>query len=230
MKNKEILTTEKTWDAIAKSFDVTRKKPWPQVIHFLNELSKTDTIVDIGCGNGRHTIPSAERCKEVIGIDISQNLLNIVNNKCNEKKLKNVSLIHANMVNIPLKNNSFDAILYIASLHNIKGRDNRIRSLQEINRILKKDGKALISVWSRWQDKFRFYFLKKLFNKKEEFGDISINWTQHNLNVPRFYHLYSKREFIKDIHQTNLIIEKLNVVKLRSKISADNYFAIVQKE
>ncbi len=229
MYNNDIKTAEKTWDTIAESFDVTRKKPWPQVINFLNVLSKSNTIADIGCGNGRHIFPCAEHCKEVIGIDISQNLLNIVKNKCNEKKLKNVFLIHANMTSIPLKNDSFDAILCIASLHNLKGRINRIKLLQEIYRILKKDGTALISVWSRWQDKYRYYFLKKLFKKKEEFGDINIHWTQHNLNVPRFYHLYSKREFVRDINQSNLKIEKLNLVKLHSKISADNYFAIVQK-
>lgn len=229
MNNNHIQTTEKTWDTIAESFDVTRKKPWPHVINFINNLSKSDTIADIGCGNGRHILPSAEKCKEVIGIDLSQNLLNIVKNKCNEKNLINVSLIHTNMIDTPFKNDSFDAILCIASLHNVKGRDNRIRSLKEINRILKNDGKALISVWSRWQDKYRYYFLKKLLKEKEEFGDINIRWTQHNLNIPRFYHLYSKREFIKDIHLAHLIIKKLNIVKLHSKVSADNYFAIVQK-
>jgi len=225
----DIKTAEKTWDTIAKSFDATRKKPWPQVIDFIKELTKSHTVVDIGCGNGRHILPCAKQCKDVIGIDISKNLLNIVKNKCIVKGLNNVSLIHANMTNIPLKNNSFDTILCIASLHNVKGRKNRIRSLKEIYRILKNDGKAFISVWSRWQDKYRYLFLKKLFIEKEEFGDINIQWTQHNLNIPRFYHLYSKREFIKDINQANLIIEKLKNVKLHSKTNADNYFAIVQK-
>ncbi len=229
MEDNHIKTSEKTWDAIAESFDVTRRKPWRQCIDFINGLSESHTVADIGCGNGRHLFPCAERCKNVIGIDISQNLLNIAKNKSKEKGLNNVDFIHANMVKIPLKNDSVGTVLCIASLHNIKGREERLRSLKEIHRILKNGGRALISVWSRWQDKYRIYYLKKLFYIEEEFGDIEIYWRQHNLNIPRFYHLYSKREFAKDLNQVDLEIEKIQSIKLHSKITADNYFAVVRK-
>lgn len=229
MDKNDILTNEKTWDAIAESFNVTRRKPWPQVIDFIKEISDSKFVADIGCGNGRHLIPCAKLCNNVVGIDISKKLLNIVKNKCKDKGLNNVDVIHANMTSIPLKNCSLEAILCVASLHNIKGRENRISSLKEINRILIDGGKALISVWSRWQDKYRYHFLKKFINSKEEFGDINIYWRQHNLNIPRYYHLYSKREFINDIKKTNLEVESIKCVKLHSKISTDNYFAIVQK-
>lgn len=229
MVNNHVKIAEKTWDAIAESFDVTRRKPWRQCIDFINGLSESHMVADIGCGNGRHLLPCAERFKNVIGIDISQNLLNIAKNKIKEKGFSNVVFIHANMTKIPLKDDSLDSILCIASLHNIKGRDERLRSLKEVYRILKNDGRALISVWSRWQDKYRTHYLKKLFYNKEEFGDIEIYWRQHNLDIPRFYHLYSKREFVKDLNQVGLEIEKIQSVKLHSNISADNYFAVVRK-
>jgi len=116
-------------------------------------------------------------------------------------------------------------------LHNIKGRENRIQTLKELKRILKKEGTALISVWSRWQDKYRKMFFRNLFmDKKElEFGDIDIYWKQHNLNVPRFYHLYSKKEFEEDLKKAGLVIKKIESVKLHSKKYADNFFAIVKK-
>lgn len=229
MVNNHIKTAEKTWDVIAESFDITRSKPWCQCIDFINGLSKSHVVADIGCGNGRHLLPCAKHCKNVIGIDISQKLLNITKNKVKEEGLNNVLFIHANMVQIPLKDSSLNSILFIASLHNIKGKEERLCSLKEVHRILKNDGRALISVWSRWQDKYRRHFLKKLFYDKGEFGDIEIQWKQHNLNIPRFYHLYSKREFAKDLNQANLEIEKIQSVKLHSNIVADNYFAIVRK-
>lgn len=229
MNKNNILTNEETWNIIAESFDRTRKKPWPQVIDFINEISGSEIVADIGCGNGRNIIPFSNQFKKIFGIDISKKMLNIVKLKSDGKKLNNLYLLKADMINLPMKNDSFDAILFIASVHNIKGRDNRVQSLKEINRILKKDGKALISVWSRWQDKYRYKFFKKLVYRKEEFGDINIYWKQHNLNIPRFYHLYSKREFINDLIQSNLKIKKIDSIKLHSKISADNYFAIVQK-
>jgi alkylated DNA repair protein alkB family protein 8 len=230
MLDNNMKTAEETWDAIAESFDVTRKKPWNQCIEFINNISKNDIVADIGCGNGRHLIPCARKCSKIIGIDISRNLLNIVKKKLLDENINNVSLFHANMVELPIKKNSIDSVICIASIHNVKGRFQRIQSIKEIFRILRKNGTALISVWSKWQDKYRIYFLKKLFTHKGEFGDINIYWRQNNLNIPRFYHLYSKREFLKDLTEANFVIDEIVNVKIHSTHSADNFFAKVRKE
>lgn len=224
-KNQEI------WDLIAKSFDKTRQKPWKQCIDFIKNLEKPNLVVDIGCGNGRHLVICAEYCKKAIGLDLSKELLIIAKEKLEEKKLKNAIFLHSDAKYIPLKNETVDAVLYIASLHNIQGRQNRIQSLKELKRILKKEGTALISVWSRWQDKYRKLFLKnRLLQKGElEFGDIDIYWKQHSLNVPRFYHLYSKKELIEDIKKAGFTIREIKSVKLHSKKFPDNFFAIVKK-
>jgi len=227
--NKE--SSEETWNTIAQSFDRTRRKPWKQCIDFINTLTKTNIVLDLGSGNGRHLIPLAKHCKKAVAVDISRELLQITQHKVTENNLNNVVLLHSDVVNIPVKNNSVDALLFIASLHNIKGKENRIQSLKEIRRILKNNGKALISVWSRWQDKYRRQFFKKWLkqNNGGEFGDINIYWKQHGLNIPRFYHLYSKREFISDLKKADLEILEIQDVKLHSKKHPDNYFAIVTK-
>ena len=61
------------------------------------------------------------------------------------------------------------------------------------------------------------------------FGDIDIYWRQHGLNIPRFYHLYSKKELQTDIKQAGLDIIKIEGVKYFSKKYYDNYFAIIKK-
>ncbi|MCK5031476.1 MAG: class I SAM-dependent methyltransferase, partial [Thermoplasmatales archaeon] len=134
--------SEKTWGAIAQSFDATRRKPWKQCIDFIDTFTKEDLVVDVCCGNGRHLIPCAKHCKKAIGIDLSRELLYIVQKKLDENNLDNTNLLHSDVVHIPLKHDTVDAVLYIASLHNIKGRDRRIQSLREVRRILKNDGKA----------------------------------------------------------------------------------------
>lgn len=231
MNDDYLIKSEKTWNTIAKSFDITRKKPWEKCINFINNLSNEYVLADIACGNGRHLIPAAKHCKHVIGLDISGELLNIVQKKLNNEKIRNVTLLHSDIVNTPIDTESVDAVMYIAALHNIQGRINRINSLKEIKRILKNDRVALISVWSRWQDKYRMHFLKKWFFQigNDEFGDIDIYWKQHGLNIPRFYHLYSKKEFQKDLNDTNLKIIDFEDIKLHSKKHPDNYFAVVTK-
>jgi len=230
MNEKHFKKSEKTWNIIARSFDKTRKKPWKQCLDFIDKLPRESVVADFGCGNGRHLIPSAKRCERVYGIDISKELLDIVKEKLEKENLRNVTLINSSLTNLPLEDNSLDSILYIAALHNIKGRENRIKSLIEVRRTLKKNKKALISVWSRWQDRFREHFLKikdKEPSAKREFGDTNIYWKQDGLNVPRFYHLYSKEEFTKDLKKADLKIIKLDEVKIVSKKYPDNFFAVV---
>ncbi|MBN2603860.1 MAG: class I SAM-dependent methyltransferase [Candidatus Thermoplasmatota archaeon] len=223
--------SQTTWDTIAQSFDTTRKKPWKQCVEFINKCAKSDTIVDIGCGNGRHLLLCAANCKKAIGIDISNELLKIVKNKVLENKIDNVFLLQSDLVNLSIKDKSVDSVLFIASLHNVKERKNRVKALREVRRILKKDGRGLISVWSRWQDKYRKMFFKKWFTSfgKNEFGDIDIFWRQNGLNIPRYYHLYSKREFKNDIIEAGLSIIEFRSEKIISKKYPDNFFAIVQR-
>jgi len=231
MQENSIKTNEETWDAIAESFDTTRHKPWENCLDFIRTLKQTDIVADIGCGNGRHLIPCAKHCKNAIGLDISRKLLIIVKNKLLENNLENTTLLHSDAVDVPIQNESVDAVIFIASLHNIKGRENRVKALKEIRRIMKKNGKALISVWSRWQDKYRKQFFKKWFTQigKSEFGDINIYWRQHGLDIPRFYHLYSKKEFIDDMKKAGLKMEKIEDIKIVSQKHPDNYFVIITK-
>lgn len=229
MLNYNSINNEFNWDKIAKSFDKTRNKPWKICIEFIESLSKTDLVLDVGCGNGRHLIPCTYKVKNVLGLDISKEFLIIITNKQIKNNINNMSLLHSNFQYLPIKNNSINAALFIASLHNIYSRNNRILSLIELNRILKKNGRALISVWSRWQDRYRNYFIKKLFFNENEFGDIIIYWKKDELNIPRFYHLYSKRELLKDIKKSGLKLLKIYDIKLRSTKYVDNYFAIVKK-
>ncbi|HDM67078.1 MAG TPA: class I SAM-dependent methyltransferase [Thermoplasmatales archaeon] len=217
------------WDTIANSFDKTRRKPWNICLEFIESLPSDATIVDLGCGNGRHLIPCSGHCREVIGLDISRNLLRIIRERTKGKS--NIHLIHGDLRSLPFEDNVFDAALYIASLHNIKGRGDRIKTLKEMYRILRENGVGLISVWSRWQDRYRRIFLKKIFIRRrgEEFGDTIIYWKQSGLNIPRFYHLYSKREFLSDVEEAGFKVDKVVSVKIVSKKYPDNYFAYVRK-
>ena len=49
---------------------------------------KTVKILDIGCGTGRHSIELSKRGYEVVGIDLSESMLNHARNKASEQNLK----------------------------------------------------------------------------------------------------------------------------------------------
>lgn len=221
---------KEVWERIAESFDKTRRKPWLKCVEFIDSMEKKGLFLDIGCGNGRHLIPAAKRSKLVVGIDFSINMLRTCRNNLENSEIRNYALLQADARYLPFKDDCFDYVIFIASLHNIRGRDNRIRALKEMRRVLKERGRGLVSVWSRWQDRFLLHFVKELFSKKtEEFGDIYIMWRKDNINLPRFYHLYSKIEFLRDIKAAGLKTVRVKSTKISSKFLADNFFAVVEK-
>ncbi len=228
MNSDRIEESSYTWDMIAESFDHTRNKTWDFCTNFISNLSKNSIAADLGCGNGRHLIPLAKQCKQAIGFDISVQLLQITAKKIKNNHLKNVSLIQGDLCLLPFQSNSFDHVIYIAALHNIKQRKNRIQSLQQLHQVLTPKGSALVSVWSRHQKRFHKQ-LQSNHNNKES-GDITLYWRQHNLNIPRFYHLYDKQEFKEDLITAGFTIQSLNEVSIISKDNADNYYAIITKE
>ena len=102
-------------------------------------------ILDLACGNGRHLLPASKSSHNVIGGDKSRRLLNIAQDKT--KEIDTIHLICLDARCLPLKNESIHTILFVASLHNIPGRNKRLKALKEIRRVLRPGGTALITVW-----------------------------------------------------------------------------------
>jgi len=173
----------------------------------------------------------AHHCKKVIGIDLSSNLLHILQQKTEPKP--NIDLIHANLISIPLKKDCLDAVLFIASLHNIPKRINRKASLKELYRVLKSNGTVLLSVWNKnLKNINNIYDNIKVLNidkKHLEFGDVFIYWNQDGFHIPRYYHLYERKEILEELEDIGFSIEEINKVKISAKVNPDNLFILAKK-
>ncbi len=215
-----------TFDAIAPHFDITRYKPWPESMKFISTLTKGSKVLDLGSGNGRNSIYLAKEGMEVVGLDFSRALLRIVSNKVEWKEVsKKVRLIEGDCAHLPFKNDSFDAVLYIATLHHLPTPKERLNSLLEIKRCLKTGGRALVSAWAQEQEKFKEELKMSKGNKDKgaEYGDIFLPWKmKEGREYQRYYHLFSKEEFEN-------LIEKCNLEPARIFFSADNHYAELRK-
>ena len=210
------------WDEIAGNFDTTRRRPWKECLEFMG--GREGIAIDIACGNGRHTIPVSERAGAV-GMDSSAEMVRIAMENAGGR----ASFVVGDASAIPFKGNTFDFALFIAALHNIRGRGRRVRALEEMGRVLKDGGEGLVSVWSRWQDRWRTHFLKRALSLRiRNFGDIDIPW-KRGVEAMRFYHLYSMRELKRDARKAGLEVVKAWSVRKASRKHADNHFIIVRK-
>ena len=177
------ITVQESYDTIAKYFSDTRVYTWKWTDKFINNLEDKSFILDIGSGNGRNTRYNNHF---IIGLDISFQQLKMNNKYSND--------IHANMINIPFKNNTFNSIISIASFHHLKNEIERINCLREMHRILTKNGKILLSVWSINQP-------DKTKRKFKSYGDTIVNWNTNRKDdlgnfiiIPRYYYIFNLDE------------------------------------
>ncbi|MEK6692301.1 MAG: class I SAM-dependent methyltransferase [Nitrospirota bacterium] len=101
-------------------------------------------VLDIGSGTGLLCIEIARgfRDIEVFGVDISMDMLNIAKKAIIDEGLgSRVKFIRSDASSIPFKKNSFEAVVSYVSLHHWK---DAAPVFNEVKRVLKKDGTALI--------------------------------------------------------------------------------------
>ncbi|MFW9924550.1 MAG: class I SAM-dependent methyltransferase, partial [Candidatus Thorarchaeota archaeon] len=152
---KDELSISEVYDIIAESFDQKRKYPWQEVVEFINKITPAEKVLDLGCGNGRHMKMVLENNIESVGIDISYRILSIARlNELKDIPKSLFDLLNADTTFLPIKNSAFDRILMIAVFHHLQDTDQRIFALKEIFRLLKNNGKLLISCWLRTHPRF----------------------------------------------------------------------------
>ena len=237
---------------IAHDYHMKRKKPWRPLEFFIEFLENKGyyfrgNVLDLGCANGRNFRIMSSPPSKLIGIDISLELLKIANSNLHntdhypKEESKFFQLILGDMVNLPIRENSIDNIFSIASIHHIKRKIERKTTLFQMNELLKNNGQIILTVWRKWQKRFRDYFLldwlKRNFTLKyknqqraiglEEFGDKFVPWTlaEKNKVYKRFYHLFSKRELKKLMKTFEILILKT----IGGPTDRDNFFVFARK-
>ena len=182
-------TTAHVYNKIAKEFKNTRHYQWPWIDSFITSIQKETPndklkILDVGCGSGRNIEAYQSQKISIEGIDNSSEFVNM----CKKNGL-NVNL--EDMTSISKADDIYDYILSIASFHHLNDEQKRIKCLKEMKRILKTDGKILLSVWSKNQPKKT----KRVF---ENYGDNMVPWKCQNGDIfSRYYYIFNVDEIIK---------------------------------
>ncbi|WP_435096108.1 class I SAM-dependent methyltransferase [Halarchaeum sp. P4] len=200
---------DRVYDRIAEHFSQTREHPWPDVAEFIEER-RGERALDLGCGNGRHAELLDERADTVVGVDASEGLLAEARARATERGY-DVHLVRGDAGRLPLRADSIDLAVYIATLHHLPTETARRASLTDLARVLRAGGEALISVWSTTHDRF----------DAEEGFDTTVDWTLPGGAVePRYYHIYDPEEFRADLEASALDV--LDVYE-----STGNSYAVV---
>lgn len=160
--------------------------------------------LDIGCGEGIFLGELAKRGIDVKGVDIDKQALEKAKDNFRRLNVK-VDVKKSSADKIPFKNESFEQIICLDVLEHVKNPNNVI---SEINRILRKNGKVIISVPNE------LYLIKTIlpFNFSEQlkvighnnkgfyYGDIKTILEKNGFKVLRYkyYHKWFSR-FITEL-------------------------------
>ena len=174
------------YNKIANDFDMRRVRIWPCVSDFLHTFNSNSIILDIGCGNGKNMLFKNDLIFK--GIDISNKLVDIC-------KKKGLDVLEGSMTSLPYDSNSFDGIITIASYHHLSTDIERKEALDEMYKVLKPNGRALIVVWAMEQpDDSTFHF-----TKADELVPWKTKLGQKNQTYYRYYHIYSKGDLENEV-------------------------------
>ena len=130
------------------------ESPWHD--WYVDYLSPAAVVLDVGCANGGHTVRAARRAKRIVGIDYDVAQLRIAAASCRRQGLDNVKLFAWDLTRaFPFPDASFDAALFLDVIEHL---DPRVAVLREIRRVLKPDGRLLVSGPNRatsWRQRLR---------------------------------------------------------------------------
>lgn len=110
-------------------------------------LREGERVLDVGCGTGTAAFLMAEHVGlngEVIGIDLSEKMLERGKRKLAKAEMRNVTFLRANAEDIPFPDESFDKVTFFAVLHEMN-HEGRVNASKEVCRVLKPGGRVLIS-------------------------------------------------------------------------------------
>lgn len=118
---------------------------WDFAYYILNPVVKLgvspeDTILEIGVGLGRLIIPASFYFKQAIGVDISEEVLEMAQKEVNAQRRDNILLIPCDGQSLPIERNSVRLVYSFLVMMHIPDKSIVVKYIQESYRVLQGGG------------------------------------------------------------------------------------------
>jgi ubiquinone/menaquinone biosynthesis C-methylase UbiE len=99
--------------------------------------------VDLGCGSGQVTLALAKRCRKVLGVDVSEEMIALLLENAKQEGVSNVEGRAVAIERLGLSEKSVDLVVSNYALHHLLDRDKQV-TVNEAFKWLRPGGKLVI--------------------------------------------------------------------------------------
>jgi ubiquinone/menaquinone biosynthesis C-methylase UbiE len=119
-----------------------RRKGGLEILPSLIGVKPFHRVLDLACGPGFVALEFAKHAREVVGVDLTAEMLKKARALTRREGFKNVTFRRADVKRLPFPDGSFDLVVTRASFHHFPQPE---QVLTEMVRVLKRNGRILIS-------------------------------------------------------------------------------------
>jgi ubiquinone/menaquinone biosynthesis C-methylase UbiE len=191
-----------SYSDIAAEFHQTRRKHvWPELEFLASYVKPDDSILDLGCGNGRllKALPTVNL--NYRGIEANPYLLEQAKQSYPERIFESGELPA-----VDLGVSCYHVVFMIAVFHHLVDREDRLAALDTIYRALQPGGYLLMTNWWLWQPRY----LRDFFHwhqRKIAWNDFFVSWGRSGGKRWRYYHAFTEKELVELLQTAGFRLE-----------------------
>ena len=140
--------SSRLWDETYAFSELPGDEETAEEVEFVSRalgLKDSGLILDMCCGQGRHSIRLAAMGYSVIGLDSSRTLLNLAKES---SAMPCLWFIEGDMRNIPIRDGSCDAVINMFTSFGFFDDAGNLQVLKSVASVLKPGGKFLLDYWN----------------------------------------------------------------------------------
>ncbi|MGM9926888.1 MAG: class I SAM-dependent methyltransferase [Bacillus sp. (in: firmicutes)] len=136
---------EMKWDAYAENWSSNAQQMWENgsrkeiIPFFVKHVPKQGSVCDLGCGDGYGTMKLHSEGYDVVGLDLSNEMVEMAKKRTNYT----VDFIQGDISTLPFASEEIEAVMVINA---IEWTENPFSTLEEIRRVVKKGGHACFGI------------------------------------------------------------------------------------
>lgn len=191
-------TTKKGYQTIASDFSASRERLWPELKIFKKYVKDNDSVLDLGCGNGRILKLFEEINIKYLGVDNNAELINDAREKYPDKKF-----VHADILDFKIKE-KFDVIFMVAVLNHFN-KEQRKKIIDKIYHWLLPGGYLLMTNWNMLNLKNK----KSFWYSKRKNGAVITEWKTAEGKIGKLpYYILTKSKIRKEFKGFKILRNK----------------------